>query len=74
MLRRTLAAEGYEVASAPDGGAALASIERSAPELVVLDISMPGLVRALWVCAIYVVVPTVAAYLVFLRRDVAGEG
>jgi ABC-2 type transport system permease protein len=31
-------------------------------------------IRALWVCAIYVVVPTVAAYLVFLRRDVAGEG
>ncbi len=30
-------------------------------------------VRALWVCAIYVVVPLFAGYLVFLRRDVAGE-
>jgi ABC-2 type transport system permease protein len=29
--------------------------------------------RAAWVCAIYAVVPLVAGYLVFLRRDVAGE-
>ena len=27
-------------------------------------------IRALWVCALYIVVPFVAAYLVFLRRDV----
>ena len=43
MLARTLAAEGYDVESAPDGGAALAAIERSAPDLVVLDVAMPGL-------------------------------
>jgi ABC-2 type transport system permease protein len=30
-------------------------------------------VRALWVCAIYIAVPLGAGYLVFLRRDVAGE-
>jgi ABC-2 type transport system permease protein len=30
-------------------------------------------VRAIWVCAIYIVVPAFAAYLVFLRRDVASE-
>jgi ABC-2 type transport system permease protein len=30
-------------------------------------------VRALWVCALYVGTPLVAAYVVFLRRDVAGE-
>ena len=30
-------------------------------------------IRALWLCAIYVTVPLVVAYLVFLRRDVAGE-
>jgi ABC-2 type transport system permease protein len=29
--------------------------------------------RALWVCALYTAIPLVAAYLVFLRRDVAGE-
>ena len=30
-------------------------------------------VRALWVCAFYVAIPLFAGYLVFLRRDVAGE-
>jgi ABC-2 type transport system permease protein len=30
-------------------------------------------VRAFWVCALYVAVPLLAAYLVFLRRDVASE-
>jgi ABC-2 type transport system permease protein len=30
-------------------------------------------VRALWVCALYVGIPLFAGYLVFLRRDVAGE-
>jgi ABC-2 type transport system permease protein len=30
-------------------------------------------VRALWVCALYVIVPVAAGYLVFVRRDVAGE-
>lgn len=30
-------------------------------------------IRALWVCAIYVATPLAGAYLVFLRRDVAGE-
>ena len=30
-------------------------------------------VRALWVCALYVTVPLTAGYLVFVRRDVAGE-
>jgi two-component system, OmpR family, response regulator MprA len=43
MLSRTLAAEGYSVEASPDGGAALAAVERSAPDLVVLDLAMPGL-------------------------------
>src|SRR5207253_10011032 len=30
-------------------------------------------VRAIWVCSIYVLLPLTGAYLVFLRRDVAGE-
>jgi ABC-2 type transport system permease protein len=29
--------------------------------------------RALWVCVLYIAIPLVAAYLVFLRRDVAGD-
>ena len=43
MLERTLAAEGYDVAAVADGGAALARVERSLPDLVVLDVAMPGL-------------------------------
>jgi two-component system response regulator MprA len=43
MLERTLAAEGYGVSSAGDGGAALAAIERAAPDLLVLDVGLPGL-------------------------------
>jgi two-component system response regulator MprA len=42
MLERTLAAEGYEVEAAADGGAALAAVERSVPDAIVLDVTMPG--------------------------------
>lgn len=43
MLQRTLEAEGFEVASAGDGGAALARVESWPPDVVVLDRMMPGL-------------------------------
>jgi len=43
MLERSLGAEGFEVVVAADGGAALASAEASAPDLVVLDVAMPGM-------------------------------
>ena len=43
MLERTLAAEGYAVAAVADGGAALAQVERSLPDLIVLDVTMPGI-------------------------------
>ena len=43
MLERTLAAEGYDVRAASDGGGALAAIEQSAPDALVLDVAMPGL-------------------------------
>jgi two-component system response regulator MprA len=43
MLERSLAKEGFEVRAAADGGAALAMAEDSAPDLVVLDVTMPGL-------------------------------
>ena len=43
MLERTLSADGYEVESSPDGGGALAAVERSVPDLVVVDVTMPGL-------------------------------
>jgi len=43
MLARTLKAEGYEVTVAGDGGAALAETERTPPDVIVLDVAMPGL-------------------------------
>ena len=43
MLERTLVAEGFAVQAVPDGGAALAAIERATPDLVVLDVAMPGM-------------------------------
>jgi len=42
-LARTLGAEGYETELAPDGGGALAAIERDPPDAVVLDAIMPGM-------------------------------
>ena len=43
MLERTLTAEGYAVAAVADGGAALVQVERSLPDVIVLDVAMPGL-------------------------------
>src|SRR5437764_5950539 len=43
MLARTLVAEGYDVGVESGGGGALAVIERSAPDLVVLDIGLPDI-------------------------------
>jgi two-component system response regulator MprA len=43
MLERTLRAEGYDVAVAADGGGALVEVERTAPDLIVLDVAMPGI-------------------------------
>jgi two-component system response regulator MprA len=43
MLQRTLVAEGFAVTLAVDGGDALVQAERSAPDVIVLDVAMPGL-------------------------------
>src|SRR5437763_11076719 len=42
MLDRTLSAGGYAVATAADGGEALAAVERATPDLLVLDVGLPG--------------------------------
>jgi two-component system, OmpR family, response regulator MprA len=43
VLARALGAEGYVVDSASDGGAALVALERHVPDLVILDVGLPGL-------------------------------
>ena len=43
MLERTLTAESYDVSVAADGGAALAAVERAVPDVLVLDIGLPGM-------------------------------
>jgi two-component system response regulator MprA len=43
MLERTLTAEGYAITAVADGGTALAQVERSLPDVIVLDVGMPGL-------------------------------
>src|SRR5688572_20413342 len=43
LLRRGLSFEGYQVATAEDGVAALAVARDELPDLVVLDVMMPGL-------------------------------
>src|SRR4051794_41649355 len=43
MLERTLAAEGYTVDAVADGGTALARVERFLPDVIVLDVAMPGM-------------------------------
>ncbi len=43
LLNRILKAEGYEVLLASDGNSALDMLEQHSPDLVILDIAMPGL-------------------------------
>jgi DNA-binding response OmpR family regulator len=42
-LEILLQAEGYRIATASNGRAALAAIAREAPDLVLLDVTMPGM-------------------------------
>jgi two-component system, OmpR family, response regulator MprA len=43
VLRRTLRQEGHEVRSSVDGGEALRAAEEFVPDLVILDLGLPGL-------------------------------
>ena len=43
ILRVNLEASGFRVVEAPDGAAAITAATRDAPDLVVLDLMMPGI-------------------------------
>jgi putative two-component system response regulator len=43
LLRRVLSRDGYEVISAPNGALALEAVDRERPDVVLMDINMPGL-------------------------------
>jgi two-component system KDP operon response regulator KdpE len=43
LLRTSLASQGFQVAEAVDGRGALAEIERSRPDLVILDLGLPDI-------------------------------
>ena len=43
LLRQELEAEGYVVREACDGNAAVAEVRRARPDLIILDVMMPGL-------------------------------
>jgi two-component system response regulator MprA len=43
MLERTLIAEGFEVTLAADGPGALVQAEKTAPDVIVLDVALPAL-------------------------------
>ena len=43
FLRRALAYEGYRVETAPEGQAGLAQARDREPDLVILDVMLPGL-------------------------------
>ena len=42
LLKHSLEPEGYDVTTAPDGNAALALMGKCQPDLIILDIMMPG--------------------------------
>ena len=48
LLRELLENRGYDVVEAPDGQEALRMIEQTHPDILLLDIGMPILVR--WLC------------------------
>ncbi|MBO8190179.1 response regulator transcription factor [Streptomyces oryzae] len=50
-LERALALEGYQVTAVPDGVQALAAVHRERPDVVVLDVMMPG-IDGLQVCRV----------------------
>lgn len=71
-LGRALTLEGYDVGLASDGAAALAAIERRAPDAVVLDVLMPT-VDGLEVCRLLRRAGNRVPVLMLTAREAIGE-
>jgi DNA-binding response OmpR family regulator len=68
MLERVLRAEGFDVQVAADGGSALAAVERMPPDVILLDVAMPG-VDGLYVARRLRAAGVDAAILMLTARD-----
>jgi two-component system response regulator MprA len=71
-LRRTLAYEGYQVSSASDGEGALAIARTKSPDLVILDLMLPG-IDGLEVCQRLRAVDNDIAVLMLTARDAVAD-
>ena len=71
-LRRTLAYEGYQVSSAPDGEGALAIARTKSPDLVILDLMLPG-IDGLEVCRRLRAVDDDITVLMLTARDAVAD-
>jgi two-component system, OmpR family, response regulator MprA len=68
MLERSLAAEGFTVDAAADGGSALVAAEQRAYDVVILDVAMPGM-SGIDVCRRLRAKGTTSAILMLTARD-----
>ncbi len=71
-LRRTLAYEGYQVSSASDGEGALAIARTKSPDLVILDLMLPG-IDGLEVCRRLRAVDDDITVLMLTARDAVAD-
>jgi two-component system KDP operon response regulator KdpE len=71
-LRRALAARGYEVVTAADGEEAIAEVEGAAPDLVVLDLNLPG-IDGMEVCRRLRTWTSIPILILSVREDEAGK-
>ncbi len=71
-LRRALAARGYDVVTAVDGEDAIAEVEGSTPDLVVLDLNLPG-IDGMEVCRRLRAWTQVPILILSVREDESGK-
>jgi DNA-binding NtrC family response regulator len=69
MLAEYLAVQGYEVATEPDAASAIRALVDRAPDVVLLDINMPGLTGEAALPAIRAVAPRAAVIMVSATVD-----